>query len=101
MLSAFQHSKDTLVVKASWMKAWLAELGVPVENVRVIPDGIDVVAPIGNKALAKQHTAAIFEKPMFTKQPVVGLISGFEPKRGAAWDHCVCACQPRARDFRL
>lgn len=84
-LSAFQRSKDTLVVKASWMKEWLAELGVPVENVRVIPDGIDIVAPIGDKALAKQHAAAIFEKPMFTKQPVVGLISGFEPHRGAAW----------------
>ena len=84
-LSAFQRSKDTLVVKASWMKEWLAEFGAPVENVRVIPDGIDGVAPIGDKALAKQHTAAIFEKPMFTKQPVVGLISGFEPKRGAAW----------------
>ena len=84
-LSAFQRSKDTLVVKASWMKEWLTELGAPMENVRVIPDGIDVVAPIGDKALAKQHTAAIFEKPMFTKQPVVGLISGFEPHRGAAW----------------
>ena len=84
-LNAFQRSKDTLVVKASWMKAWLAEFGVSVENVRVIPDGIDVVAPIGDKALAKQHTAAIFEKPMFTKQRVVGLISGFEPKRGAKW----------------
>ena len=84
-LSTFQRSKDTLVVKASWMKEWLAELGVSVENVRVIPDGIDVVAPIGDKALAKQHTAVIFEKPMFTKQPVIGLISGFEPHRGAAW----------------
>ena len=84
-LSAFQRSIDTLVVKASWMKEWLAELGVSTENVRVIPDGIDVVAPMGDKALAKQHTAAIFEKPMFTKRPVVGLISGFEPNRGAAW----------------
>ncbi len=84
-LSAFQRSKDTLVVKASWMKEWLAELGAPVENVHVIPDRIDVVAPIGDKTLAKQHTAAIFEKPMFTKQPVVGLISGFEPRRGAKW----------------
>ena len=84
-LSAFQRSKDTLVVKASWMKEWLAELGVPTENVQVIPDGIEVVAPIGDKALAKQHTAALFEKPMFTKKPVVGLISGFEPNRGAAW----------------
>ena len=84
-LSAFQRSKDTLVVKASWMKEWLTELGVPTENVRVIPDGIDVVPPIGDKTLAKQHTAAIFEKPMFIQQPVVGLISGFEPNRGAAW----------------
>ena len=84
-LCAFQSSKDTLVVKASWMKAWLAELGAPVENVRVIPDGIDIVETTGDKALAKQHTAAIFDKPMFVKQPVVGLISGFEPNRGAAW----------------
>ena len=84
-LRAFQSSKDTLVVKASWMQDWLAELGMPADNVRVIPDGIDVVAPIGDKALAKQHTAALFEKPMFTKNPVVGLISGFEPNRGAAW----------------
>lgn len=84
-LSAFQRSKDTIVVKASWMKDWLTELGVSKENVRVIPDGIDVVAPIGDKALAKQHTAALFEKPMFAQQPVVGLISGFEPSRGAVW----------------
>ena len=84
-LCAFQSPKDTLVVKASWMKEWIAELGVPTENVRVIPDGIDVIAPIGDKALAKQHTAALFEKPMFIEQPVVGLISGFEPSRGAAW----------------
>ena len=84
-LSMFQSPKDTLVVRASWMKEWLAELGVSVENVRVIPDGIDVVKPIGDKALAKQYTAALFDKPMFVERPVVGLISGFEPKRGAAW----------------
>ena len=42
-LSALQRPKDTLVVRASWMKAWLAEFGVPLETVRVIPDGIDVV----------------------------------------------------------
>ena len=85
-LGAFQNPKDTLVVKASWMQDWLvSELGLPTENVRVIRDGIDIVAPIGNKALAKQHTAALFEKPMFAKQPVVGLISGFEPSRGAVW----------------
>ena len=84
-LSAFQSPKDTLVVKASWMKEWIAELGMLADNVRVIPDGIDVVAPIGDKALAKQHTAALFEKPMFAEQPVIGLISGFGPRRGAAW----------------
>lgn len=84
-LSAFQSPKDTLVVRASWMKEWIAELGVLADNVRVIPDGIDVVVPIGDKALAKQHTAALFENPMFAQQPVVGLISGFEPRRGAAW----------------
>ena len=84
-LCAFQSSKDTLVVKASWMKMWLAELGVSVENVRVIPDGIDIVESTGDKALAKQHTAAIFDKSIFVKQPAVGLISGFEPNRGAAW----------------
>ena len=85
-LHAFQSPKDTLVVRASWMKEWLvSELGVSAQNVRVIADGIDVVEPIGDKALAKQYTAALFENPMFVEKPVVGLISGFEPKRGAAW----------------
>ena len=98
-LSAFQRSIDTLVVKASWMKEWIAELGVPVENVRVIPDGIDVVAPMGDKALAKQHTAAIFEKPMFIQQPVVGLISGFEPNRGAAWISAFARANPHLAIF--
>lgn len=85
-LGAFQSPKDTLVVGASWMQEWLTELGIPeANNVRVIPDGIDIVAPIGDKGLAKQQTAALFEKPMFAKQPIVGLISGFEPKHGAAW----------------
>ena len=98
-LCAFQRPKDTLVVKASWMKEWIAELGAPVENVRVVPDGIDVVAPIGDKALAKQHTAAIFEKPMFTQQPVVGLISGFEPKRGAKWISAFARANPHLAIF--
>jgi glycosyltransferase involved in cell wall biosynthesis len=84
-LSAFQSPKHTLVVSASWMKEWLAELGAPVENVQVIPSGIDIVAPIGDKALAKQYTASLFDKPMFIEKPVVGLISGFEPSRGAVW----------------
>ena len=98
-LGAFQRAKDTLVVKASWMKEWLAELGVPTENVRVIPDGIDVVAPISDKALAKQHTAAIFEKLMFVKQPVVGLISGFEPNRGATWISAFAQANPHLAIF--
>ncbi len=80
-LYAFQKPNDTFVVKASWMKEWLGELGVPAKSVRVIPDGINTVDPIG-KALAKQHTAALFEKPMFAQQPIVGLISGFEPNYG-------------------
>ena len=84
-LNAFQDAKDTLVVKSSWMKAWLSELGIPGEKVCVIPDGIDVAEPLGDKALAKRHTAAIFDNPMFVKQPVIGLISGFEPNYGAAW----------------
>ena len=98
-LSAFQRSIDTLVVKASWMKEWLAELGVSTENVRVIPDGIDVVVPMGDKALAKQHTAAIFEKPMFRKRPIVGLISGFEPNRGAAWISTFARANPHLAIF--
>ena len=85
-LNTFQDAKDTLVVKSSWMKAWFGELGIPGEKVCVIPDGINVVSePFGDKALAKRHTAAIFDNPMFVKQPVIGLISGFEPNRGAAW----------------
>jgi len=81
-LCAFQKPNDTLVVKASWMKEWLSELGAPERRVYVIPDGINPVEPIG-KVLAKQHTAALFEKPIFAQQPVVGLISGFEPNAGA------------------
>ena len=85
-LNAFQDANDTLVVKSSWVKAWLGELGIPEEKVCAIPDGIDGVSePLGDKALAKRHTAAIFDNPMFVKQPVIGLISGFEPNYGAAW----------------
>ena len=98
-LRAFQRSKDTLVVKASWMKEWLTELGAPVENVRVIPDAIDIIAPIGDEALAKQHTAAIFEKPMFTERPVIGLVFGFEPRRGAAWISAFARANPHLAIF--
>ena len=74
---AFQDAKDTLVVRASWVKEWLRECGVPGGNVRVVPNGINVGEPIG-KPLAKQHTAVLFEKPIFAQQPVVGFISGFQ-----------------------
>ena len=79
-----QKTNDSLVVKASWMKEWLSEFGIPRTHVHVIPDGINVVEPI-NKMLAKQHTAAIFDNPMFAQRPIVGLISGFEPNLGAQW----------------
>ena len=83
-LHASQKASDTLVVKASWMKEWLSEFGIPERHLCVIPEGINVVEPI-SKALAKQHTATLFHKPMFTQQSVVGLISGFEPNQGAQW----------------
>ena len=79
-----QKANDSLVVKASWMKEWLNEYGIPDQHIRMIPDGINVVEPI-DKGLAKQHTAAIFNKPMFAERPIVGLISGFEPNLGAQW----------------
>ena len=85
-LRAFQSPKDTLLAKSSWMQDWLvSELGMPAENVCVIPDGIDRVTPIGEKVLAKQHTAALFDTPIFVEKPMVGLIAGFEPNPGAAW----------------
>ena len=77
-ICAFQNVGDTLVVRASWVKEWLRECGVPGGNVRVVPNGINIGEPI-SKPLAKQHTAALFEKPIFAQQPVVGFISGFEP----------------------
>ena len=80
-ICAFQNAKDTLVVRASWVKEWLTTCGVPRGNVRVIPNGINIGEPIG-KPLAKQHSAALFEKPIFTQQPAIGFISGFEPNYG-------------------
>lgn len=81
---AFQKANDTLVVKASWMKEWLGEFGISEKNICVIPDGINITESIG-KSLAKQHTAAIFDKSMFADRQVVGLISGFEPNCGGQW----------------
>ena len=80
-ICAFQNTNDTLVVRASWVKEWLTECGVSEGSVRIVPNGINVGEPIG-KPLAKQHTAVLFEKPIFAQQPVVGLISGFEPNFG-------------------
>ena len=80
-ICAFQNTSDTLVVKASWVKEWIKECGIPGGSVRVVPNGINIGEPIG-KPLAKQHTAALFEKPIFAQQPIVGLISGFEPNFG-------------------
>ena len=97
-LHASQKASDTLVVKASWMKAWLSEFDIPEKDVCVIPDGINPVEPIG-KALAKQHTAAIFDKPMFVQQPTVGLISGFEPSRGAQWISAFAQANPHLAIF--
>ncbi len=79
---ALQNVKDTLIVRSSWVKEWLTEYGIPGKNVCVIPNGINVGEPIG-KPLAKQYTAALSEKPMFSQQPIVGLISGFGPNYGA------------------
>jgi glycosyltransferase involved in cell wall biosynthesis len=79
---ALQNAKDTLIVRSSWVKERLMEYSVTGESVRVIPNGINVGEPM-SKSLAKQYTAALFEKPIFSQQPIVGLISGFEPNYGA------------------
>ena len=81
-ICAFQNASDTLVVRASWVKEWLMECGIPGGSVRVVPNGINVGEPI-DKLLAKQHTAALFDKPIFSQQPIIGLIPGFEPNYGA------------------
>lgn len=80
-IRAFQNANDTVVVRTSWVKEWLMECGVSGGSIRVIPNGINVGEPIG-KPLAKQYTATLLEKPIFAQQPVVGLISGFEPNFG-------------------
>ena len=80
-IQGLQKANDTVVLKASWLKDPLGEFDMQGKGIRVIPDGIAVSEPIG-KELAKQHTAALFDNPMFAKQPVVGLISGFEPYHG-------------------
>lgn len=97
-LHASQKASDTLVVKASWMQAWLGEFDIPEKDVCVIPDGLNPVEPIG-KTLAKQHTAAIFDKPLFAQYPTIGLISGFEPSRGAQWISAFAHANPHLAIF--
>ena len=80
--STAQKSTDLILPKASWLTDWLLECAVAPEGIYTISEGITVVEPIG-KALAKQHTAAITGNPLFAKQPVVGIISGFKPNTGA------------------
>lgn len=75
-----QKPTDLLLPKASWLADWLLEFGVDPAGI-VISEGLNVVEPIG-KALAKQHTAALTENPLFAQQPVVGIISGFKPNKG-------------------
>lgn len=97
-ICAFQNPKDTLVVRASWVKEWLMEYGVPGGSVCIIPNGIKMGEPI-NKALAKQHTATLFEKPIFAQQPVVGLVSGFEPNYGAKFISELARANPHLAIF--
>lgn len=93
-----QKANDSFVVKASWMKEWLTEYGVPGEHICMIPDGINLVEPV-DKGLAKQHTAAIFNKSMFAERPIVGLISGFEPHLGAQWVSAFARANPHLSIF--
>ena len=95
---ALQNAKDTIIVRSSWVKERLMEYGIPGKNVCVIPNGINVGEPIG-KPLAKQYTAALFEKPMFSQQPVVGLISGFEPNFGAKFISAFAHANPHLAIF--
>ena len=97
-ICAFQNANDTLVVRASWVKEWLMECGVSGGNVRIVPNGINVGEPIG-KSLAKQHTAALFDKPIFSQQPIIGLISGFEPNYGVKFISAFARANPHLSIF--
>lgn len=76
--STAQKPTDLILPKASWLTDWFSEVGVSPAKMYTISEGINVVEPIG-KALAKQYTASLTENPLFSQQPVVGIISGFEP----------------------
>ncbi len=76
--STAQKSTDLILPKASWLTDWLLECAVAPEGMYTISEGINIVEPIG-KTLAKQYTASLTENPLFLQQPVVGIISGFEP----------------------
>ena len=76
--STAQKPTDLILPKASWLTDWLSECAVAPEGMYTISEGINIVEPIG-KTLAKQYTASLTENPLFLQQPVVGIISGFEP----------------------
>ncbi len=79
--STIQKPTDLLLPKASWLAERLSGFGVDPNGVRTISEGINIIEPIG-KALAKQHAAMLTENPLFAKQPVVGIVSGFDPDVG-------------------
>ena len=76
--STAQKPSDLLLPKASWLTEKLSECGIDSAGMHTISEGITIVEPIG-QALAKQYTASLTENPLFLQQPVVGIISGFEP----------------------
>lgn len=96
--STAQKPTDLLLPKASWLADRLSAFGVDSAGMHVISEGINVVEPIG-KALAKQHTAALTENPMFAQQPVVGMISGFEPNTGVQAISALATANPHLAFF--
>ena len=79
--STAQKPTDLLLPKVSWLADWLTGFGVDPARMHVISEGISVVESI-DKTLAKRYTASLTENPLFAKQPVVGIISGFKPNIG-------------------
>lgn len=96
--STAQKPTDLILPKASWLTDWLLDCAVATEGMCTISEGITVVEPIG-KALAKQYTSAITENPLFAKQPVVGIISGFKPNIGVQVISELAASNPHLTFF--
>lgn len=96
--STAQKPTDLILPKASWLTDWLLDCAVATEGMCTISEGITVVEPIG-KALAKQYTSAITGNPLFAKQPVVGIISGFKPNIGVQVISELAASNPHLTFF--